>query len=110
MRLVFSKENIDIFEMVESGKKRVETRAATKKYQSIQKGDTLEFVCDTSSFSREVKVVYIYPSIDLLLEKYTPEEINPKLSTKEEIVAMYHSFPGYEEKIKEHGIIAIELI
>jgi ASC-1-like (ASCH) protein len=36
--LVFNRENKDIYGAIRSGAKKVETRAATSKYQSIKKG------------------------------------------------------------------------
>lgn len=109
MRLVFAKENKDIFEMLHSGSKKVETRAATPKYQKIKVGQTITFSCNGKTFEKDVAKASHFKDIKALLKVYTPEHINPNLHTEREIVAMYHSFPGYEEKIREHGIIAIEL-
>lgn len=109
MQLLFAKENKDIFEMIKSGQKSVETRAATQRYKSIIPGDVLTFVCEGDSFKKTVTKTKVFPSIHSLLERYQPKEINPKLETAGEINAMYQSFPGYEAKIKEHGILAIEV-
>ncbi len=38
--------NKDIFEAIKSGKKKVETRAATEKYRNIKAGDTVKLVCE----------------------------------------------------------------
>ncbi len=109
MRLVFNKINKDIFEALRDGIKKVETRAATPKYQNLKEKDIVIFSCDGESFEKEIKKVTHFESIDTLLKKYKPQDINPKLSSSEEIVKMYNSFPGYADKIKESGIIAIEL-
>lgn len=108
MLLVFNKINKDIFEMLKSGKKPVETRAATAKYKKIKAGDEMEFSCDGERFEKTVAKVTHFDSIETLLKNYKPETINPKLKTKEEIMEMYHSFPGYKEKIEKEGIVAIE--
>lgn len=98
-----------IFEAIKSGKKKVETRAATSKYSKIQKGDKLKFVCDKESFEKEVTKVKIYKTITAILKDYTPQEINPKTKTKDETINMYYSFPKYQEKIKEFGLVAFKL-
>lgn len=108
MRLVFNAVNKDIFEMLRDGSKRVETRAATIKYKKLCTGESITFVCQGETFEKTVLRVNYFPSIGSLLEQYKPEDINPKLYTKEEIIKMYHSFPGYKEKIEQFGIVAIE--
>jgi len=110
MLLVFNKTNKDTFEMLRDGRKRIETRAATAKYQNIQKGEVITFSCDGERFEKEVSNVNHFASIEALLKKYKPTDINPTRKTKDDIVSMYHSFPGYKEKIKEFGIIAIEFV
>lgn len=109
MRLVFAKENKDIFEAVRNGVKKVETRAATKKYLRIQKGDIVDFSCEGVTFSKEVIEVKVFSSVKELLKVYAPKDINPKLSTENEVTEMYASFPGYLEKIKEFGLVALLL-
>lgn len=94
--------------MLRDGRKRVETRAATSKYQNIKVGEVISFFCDGKIFEKEASKVTHFSSIDALLKKYKPVDINPTRKTKEDIVKMYHSFPRYEEKIKEFGIVAIE--
>lgn len=110
MLLVFNKINKEIFEMLRDGRKRIETRAATSKYQGIEKGEIITFSCSGERFEKEVKKVTHFTSIDELLKKYKPTDINPTRKTKEEIIEMYHSFPGYKEKIEKEGIIAVEFV
>lgn len=109
MRLVFNKQNKDIFIAIRDGIKKVETRAATSKYQNIKNGDSLTFSCDGEIFYRKISKVTYFKSIKLMLEVYKPEEINPNIFTNKEIMTMYASFPGYEEKIKEFGLVALLL-
>lgn len=102
-------ENRDIFEAIESGKKKLETRAGTDKYIKIRAGDMLKFVCGKNSFMRNVTKVKRYKTITAILKDYMPQEINPNTKTKDETIDMYYSFPNYREKIKKHGLIALEL-
>jgi ASC-1-like (ASCH) protein len=108
MRFIFNKKNKDIFDMLRSGEKKIETRAATSKYKHMQAGETVMFVCDGETFERAVSKISHFDSISSLLKAYPPGSINPKARTEEEITAMYHSFPGYEEKIRSCGIVALE--
>lgn len=109
MRLVINKNDKDIFDAIADGSKKVETRANTVKYKNIKVGDNIIFSCGTKTIQKTVSKVSIFPTLDALLKKYKPNEINPRLSSKEEIVKMYNSFPGYTEKIKSSGIIAFDL-
>lgn len=43
-----------------------------------------------------------------MLKKYRVRDINPKISTEEELIARYNSFPKYKEKIKKFGIVTLE--
>ena len=109
MILRFREIDRDGFNDIKTGKKKVETRAATKKYVGIKAGDMVKIVCGKDSVEKKVKKVTIFKSIPDMLKKYKPNKINSKTETKEELEKMYHSFPDYKEKIKEHGIIAMEL-
>lgn len=99
----------EIFEAIKNGKKKVETRAATDKYQTISTGDTLRFVCGSSEFQKKVVARKKFNSIRELLGEYKPEDINPSIKTAEELEQMYYSFPGYREKIKKYGLFAWEI-
>lgn len=107
--LRFSQMNYDIFRAIKSGKKRIETRAATPKNLLIKQGHILRLVCGDKEFKKDVLRVRIFKTIELLLLKYKPEEIHPKIKTKEELTKLYYSFPNYKEKIKKNGIVAFEL-
>ncbi|MEK7641031.1 MAG: ASCH domain-containing protein [Patescibacteria group bacterium] len=107
--LKFRAVNRDTFEAIRDGKKKVETRAFTVKYKDIKTGDELIFSCGKDRFSKKVKKVKVFKSIADLMKKYEPSQINPKCKTVEELTAMYHSFPGYREKIKKSGLLAMEL-
>jgi len=102
-------ENIDIFTAIKEGKKKMETRAASPKYQDIKEGDTIVFSCEDSTFKKKVVSAKRFDSIEKILEEYGPSDINPKVKNREELEKMYYSFPGYEEKIRKYGFIVIGL-
>lgn len=107
--LRFRAVNRDIFLAIKSGKKKIETRAASKKFSSIKIGDKLVLVCEKEKILKKVKKIKIFKTISALLKKYKPREINPKAFSEKDLTKMYHNFPGYKEKIKKYGLIAIEL-
>lgn len=107
--LRFRAVNRDIFEAIRSGKKKIETRAGSPKYSDIQAGNILVFVCGKNRFEKKIKNVRKFKSVKALHKVYKPQEINPKTKTIEESEKVYYSFPGYKEKIKKYGLIALEL-
>ncbi|MEK7493881.1 MAG: ASCH domain-containing protein [Patescibacteria group bacterium] len=107
--LKFRAENKDVFEAVRDGRKKIETRAATEKFRDIKRGDAVRLVCGDDAFTKTVKNTELFSSINALLEKYKPQDINPACASVKDIRAMYHSFPNYKEKIEEYGLIALEL-
>lgn len=109
IQLRFRAVNRNIFEAIRKGKKKVETRAATARYRNSKAGDTLRFVCGKDSFEKKAKKVQIFKSIPSLLQKYRANEINPFVDSQAELQKMYYSYQNYREKIKQFGIIAIEL-
>ncbi len=107
--LQFRAINRDTFLAIRRGTKMIETRAATERYRNILKGDALIFVCGKTKFKKQVKRARKFSSISALLRAYKPRQINPKVKSAEELRVMYASFPGYREKIRKFGIIALEL-
>lgn len=107
--LRFRAVNKDIFDDIKSGKKAVETRAASTKYKNIKAGDSLILVCGTQKFEKKIRKATIFKSITAMLKKYRVKQIMPNLSTQKELESAYYSYSGYREKIKKSGLIAFEL-
>lgn len=101
--------NRPTFEAIRTGRKKVETRAATERYRDIHAGDILTFRCGTKKFSRKVKRIRRFKTISALLHKYRVPDISPDLRTAKELRARYASFPHYRQKIARHGLMALEL-
>lgn len=98
-----------IFKAVCQGKKTVETRANTPKYQQVAPGDVLTFVCGQESIDKTVDSVRTFTDIEELIEHISIAKINPEAKSAVELKKMYHSFPGYKDKIKTYGLVAWEL-
>jgi|SRR3989344_1067207 len=107
--LRFREVDRHIFEQIRKKEKTVETRAATVKYKDIKKGDGLIFVCGGDKIEKEVKNATLFKSVRMLLRHHGIRNIMPDFSTIKEALKRYKLFPGYEEKIKKFGIIALEL-
>jgi len=106
--LVFRKVDKRGFGAVKDGLKKIETRAATPRYQKIKAGDSIKFVCGKSKFIKKVKRVELFKSISEMLKKYKVREINPFIKSEKELRNMYKSYPKYTEKLRKFGLIAIE--
>jgi|SRR3989344_6972119 len=96
------------FDDIKSGIKSVETRANTVKYQSIKVGDTLTFVCEGDKFSKTVAKVYHWSDIDEMVKEIPFKKIMPNIESVDAMKKAYYSYPDYEQKIKDFGIIGFE--
>lgn len=105
--LRFRAENAVFFRDIRTGRKKVETRAATVRYRNITAGDRIEFVCGEEGFSRTVKSATIFKDFKGLLKKYHMTDITPGIKSLEEFKHAYYGYPGYREKLKKFGIIAL---
>jgi|SRR3989344_5459261 len=99
----------DNFDEVKSGIKSIETRAGTIKYQPIAVGDTLTFICEKERLTKKVVKKFHWPSIDAMVEEVNFKSIMPLVESVDEMKKVYMSYPDYEKKIKEHGLLGFEL-
>jgi len=99
----------DVYDLIESGAKKIETRAAGPRYENIQNGDLIVFKCGKDKFERTVKNVEKFENVEKMLVSHKVQDIDPRVETEEGLKKMYHSFPGYDERLKKYGIIAFEL-
>lgn len=97
------------FLAIKKGTKSVETRAATERYRDIKAGDILRFKCGADVFECRVRRAAIFKTITALVKKYGVRPLNPQCKSEKDLRAMYASFPGYSDKIKRYGLIALEL-
>jgi ASC-1-like (ASCH) protein len=97
------------FDMITNHKKTIETRAASVRYNHIKAGDILVIVCGKEKIQKKVKKATIFKSITAMLKKYKLQNILPGATSVKELEADYYSYPGYREKIKKFGIIALEI-
>jgi len=94
---------------IKDGLKSIETRAATEKYRGIKRGDTLILVCGKQRIERLVGHVKIFKTINALFQSVPFRKIMPSAESEEEARNIYYSYPGYREKIRKYGIIAMTI-
>lgn len=102
-------ESVYSFKVLCDGSKKIETRAATKKYRKIAVGDILVFVCGKQKLEKKVKRIKVFKSIAALLKVYRVKDIMPDRSSRKELEKAYFSYTGYREKIKKFGLIAFNI-
>jgi len=107
--LKFRETDRDLFDDVVNNIKSIETRAATERYRPIKTGDVLVFVCGKDRLEKTIKSVKHFASLDEMLNELDLKSVLPHVETIEEAKRVYHSFPGYEQKIRDYGLLAFEL-
>lgn len=107
--LPFLEKNRKTFEYIGDGKKKIETRAGSQQYFAIKAGDAIEFSCGNEMIIKKVKKVLRYKTLDKMFKVYKPQEINPEASSYEELKKRYDSFPGYQDRLNQYGILVFEL-
>jgi ASC-1-like (ASCH) protein len=108
-RVVFREVDRDKYNEVAAGLKTIETRAATVKFKDIAKGDKLKFVCGQDSFEKLVASAKHYSSIDEMLAELPYKKILPSAKNRADVYKIYWSFPSYQKKIENYGIMAFRL-
>jgi ASC-1-like (ASCH) protein len=105
----FREVDRDKFEAVRDGIKTIETRAATARYAKLKVGDVIVATCGKDKVEKEIIEAKHFNSIEEMFEVYEMRSILPGVTALGEAQKIYYSFPGYKEKIQEHGIIALVL-
>ena len=103
------KTDSKLLDLIKSGQKTIETRAATKKFQKIKVGDSLKFVCGKKSIEKKVLEIHYFKTINDLLRNLDLKRIMPHAPTPEQAKQIWFSFSSYEEKIQKYGLLAFKL-
>lgn len=105
-RLVFRASDQAEFETIVDGRKTVESRAATPRYRKVEAGDTLAINCGKDTITKVVKRVEIYPGIDELVAAVGLSNVMPLVKNVKQAKQEWYSYPGYRDKIAQHGLVA----
>lgn len=98
-----------VFDNIKDGSKSVETRAATDKFRKIRVEDILVFVCGDHELEKKVEKVDYYKNIEEMVKEINFRSIMPFVDSIDEMKKVYFSFPNYEDKINNFGIVAFKL-
>ena len=98
-----------VFVAIKNGEKTIETRATTPKYGDIKSGDILVFTCHKKRLEKMVEKVKFYKTIDDMVKEIDFRQIMPFADSVEEMKKVYYSFPNYQEKIRDFGLVAFWL-
>lgn len=109
LRLTIRAQDRAIFDDLTTGRKTVETRAATPKYQAVQPGDTLTFVCGSDLLTKKVASAQRFADVDELFRYIPFRRILPAAANAEAAKQAILKFPGNREKITSFGIMAFNL-
>lgn len=107
--LRFRQADKKLFNEVKDGSKSIETRAATVKYKPIEVGDTLTFVCGNERLLKTITKKYHWKSIDQMVKQIPYQNVMPSVPTVKAMKKIYASYPGYDEKIGEFGLLGFEM-
>lgn len=99
----------DIFDDLKSGRKSIETRARTKLYEPLTKGDTLTFVCGGKKLRKTITKVYRWRGVNALYREIPFKKVLPRVGSVEEAKRAHLAFPGYAEKIRASGLVGFKL-
>ncbi|MBN1376724.1 hypothetical protein JW949_00120 [Candidatus Woesearchaeota archaeon] len=111
------------YELIDNGIKEVEGRVPdvskpSKNYSNIKALDIAVFYAVDENYKKIENLPEInffidynrkYASVQEMLDSEYLDRVLPGVNSVEEGIKIYHSFPGYKERIKKNGIYAIGL-
>ena len=108
----------DIFDLVETGEKTVETRPrnpeSLRDYSNIKTGDflVLKSLDTGKKIEKIVSFVHLYNSVSEMIETEDEEKIFPGIGSKENLLNFYGEVKkkwgrSYAQKLEKYGIVAI---
>ena len=98
------------FSQIVSGKKTIEGRINNGKFKEFEDGDVIEFL---SPEGEKAECVLIekreYKSFREMLKSEGYKNCIPNAKTLKEAVQIYLELPGFEERSKKYGVLALEI-
>lgn len=97
----------EYFAHIKAGHKTVEGRIAKEKYQQLLPNDTLEFCAGDDSVKASVQEVRAFDSFDEMLDYFGVASCLPGVSSMEEALKIYRSFPDYPKLEMSLGVVGV---
>jgi ASC-1-like (ASCH) protein len=99
-------------EAIRSGAKTYEGRIASDYFRGYTAGKKVEWYCGAGENERiltEIVSRRSFSSFEDMLRDIDFKKFLPKASSFENACRLYHSVPGYTEKVQRHGALALEV-
>lgn len=99
------------FNAMKAGLKTVEARINSLKFKDLHSGDQISFTCNVTHevILCRVQEIIVYVSFFEMIQEQGLQNMLPDVATIAQGVAIYESFPGYKEKVKNNGVLAIKI-
>lgn len=98
------------FDLIRSGQKRWEGRLKVGAAVGLSVGCKVTFSCGSSDLEMTVRSVREFRTFEDMLRELGVETLLPGVGSVSQGVAVYHGFPGYAEKERRFGVVAMELM
>jgi len=95
--------------MIQDGRKTVEGRINSGMFRGYKKDDLVRFFCQQADVTCKIEDAIPYKSFEEMLEAEGVGSCIPGIHKVSDGVRAYHQIPGYEQKAKQHGVVAFRL-
>ncbi|MBS0648791.1 MAG: ASCH domain-containing protein [Verrucomicrobia bacterium] len=95
--------------MILDGRKTIEGRINNGPFKKLQTGAFVRFHCQGTEAYCQVLKVNRYASFREMLEKEGVQPCLPDVHNLQQAVDIYDKIPGYADKAKQHGVLAIHI-
>ncbi len=99
------------FDAIKSGLKTVEGRLNSPKFKDLKPGMNISFtsVNTNETIVYTVEAMNVYANFTDMLQGESVDKMLPGITSLDEGVALYESFPGYKDEVKKVGALAIRI-
>lgn len=99
------------FEFIKSGRKTIEGRINTPKFENLKPGDKIIFTSHQTQETLSCIVTRInrYADFESMLRYEGVENLLPDITNIKTGVQVYEALPGYKEKVTTFGAISITI-
>lgn len=112
LRLVSSTLRKVYIEAIREGKKNIEGRVYKGMFKNLSVGQSIRFFYFSNpkdDVTCQIEKITRYPSFQDMLNEEDFKKCVPEAFSQQEAVSLYESIPGYVEKARLHGVVAIQM-
>lgn len=99
----------EYIDAISSGKKTFEGRVATPHFKNYVPGKIIKWESRQNAVTTEIVSRHEFGSFGEMLNKLGHEKFVPEVRNLEEAKRLYDNIPGYAEKVRRFGALALEL-